>query len=374
LALIEQMLHNELPYQITQAKSMQVAFDLLRSYPTIGDFLAYQYVTDINYSSVTDFSEMEFVVPGPGSLNGIRKCFYDTAGLSDTEVIRFMADRQDIEFQRLGIDFKTLWGRPLQLIDCQNLFCETDKYARVSHPEFSGATKRTRIKQLFRPHPEPISYWYPPKWGINSNLLSPPDSVESTNATSVHSGVPDMELNKYQARATLTDRHPANDNDGIMIPLLGLAGEAGELLTEYKKRLLDGDAHTQFRDRFSEELGDILWYVANLATKLQIPLGEVADRNLLKCEQRWKRPLSSRRAFDEGFPTSERFPRRFLIDFATTHDQQEQPLVRLYFQDKPFGDVLTDNAYAHDGYGYHDALHLAFAAVLGWSPEQQESR
>ena len=54
---------------------MQEAFDLIRAYPTIGDFLAYQYVTDVNYSTVTDFTEMEFVVPGPGAIDGIRKCF-----------------------------------------------------------------------------------------------------------------------------------------------------------------------------------------------------------------------------------------------------------------------------------------------------------
>ena len=45
-----------------------------------------------------------------------------------------MAENQEDEFARRGIEFQTLWGRPLQLIDCQNLFCEVDKYARVYHP------------------------------------------------------------------------------------------------------------------------------------------------------------------------------------------------------------------------------------------------
>lgn len=52
---------------------MQPAFELLRSYPTIGDFLAYRFVTDINYSEVTDFSEMEFVIPGPGAREWLAK-------------------------------------------------------------------------------------------------------------------------------------------------------------------------------------------------------------------------------------------------------------------------------------------------------------
>jgi hypothetical protein len=133
----------------------------------IGNFLAYQYLTDINYSAVTNFTEMELVVPGPGAIDGIRKCFAGKGGMTDADVIRVMADRQEAELDRLGLDFQTLWGRRLQLIDCQNLFCEVGKYARVAHPEAIGASGRTRIKQRFRPNEQPIQYWYPPKWGIN---------------------------------------------------------------------------------------------------------------------------------------------------------------------------------------------------------------
>ena len=87
----------------------------------IGDFLAYQFITDINYSEITDFSEMDFVVPGPGARDGLRKCFVDPGGLNEPELIRLMADLQEQEFERLGLDFQSLWGRRLQLIDCQNL-------------------------------------------------------------------------------------------------------------------------------------------------------------------------------------------------------------------------------------------------------------
>lgn len=113
---------DDLAGQLAQLKKMQTAFELLRSYPTIGDFLAYQFVTDINYSEVTDFSEMDFVIPGPGARDGLRKCFSDSAGLNEAELIRLMADNQEREFERLGIKFQFLWGRRLQLIDCQNLF------------------------------------------------------------------------------------------------------------------------------------------------------------------------------------------------------------------------------------------------------------
>ncbi len=167
LKLIERMMEDELPKKIAEARTMRDAFGLLRSYPSIGDFLAYQFVTDLNYSEVTDFSEMEFVVPGPGALDGIRKCFTDLGGLTEVDLIRVVTERQEQEFDRLGLRFRDLWGRRLQLIDCQNLFCEVSKYARVKHPEFRGLSKRTRIKQRYRPTVNPIQYWYPPKWGIN---------------------------------------------------------------------------------------------------------------------------------------------------------------------------------------------------------------
>lgn len=167
LRLLERMIKEHLPDKIASARNMAQAFELIRAYPTIGDFLAYQYVTDLNYSPLTSFSEMEFVVPGPGAFSGIHKCFSDLGGLTESEIIKVVTERQEQEFERLGLPFKNLWGRRLQLIDCQNLFCETDKYARVMHPEFNGASGRTRIKQRFEANREPIKPMYPPKWGIN---------------------------------------------------------------------------------------------------------------------------------------------------------------------------------------------------------------
>lgn len=179
LKLLELMMTDEVALRIAEAKSMLEAFTLLRSYPTIGDFLAYQYVTDLNYSTLTNFSEMEFVIPGPGARSGISKCFESLGGLSESDIIRVVADRQSEEFERLGLKFKSLWGRSLQLIDCQNLFCEVDKYARVHHPEVPGNSQRTRIKQKFRPSSVPVDYWFPPKWGLNHRIKEADKEVGS---------------------------------------------------------------------------------------------------------------------------------------------------------------------------------------------------
>lgn len=186
LKLLEKMMADNLAEQLQRTKKMQTAFELFRSYPTIGDFLAYQFITDVNYSELTDFSEMDFVIPGPGARDGLKKCFADNGGLNDAELIRLMADNQEREFERLGLSFPSLWGRRLQLIDCQNLFCEVDKYSRVVHPDIAGVSGRTRIKQVFSPSGPLDTPWYPPKWGINNKIRAEsldPKNEQRNNST-----------------------------------------------------------------------------------------------------------------------------------------------------------------------------------------------
>lgn len=173
LLLLQQMMRDDLPNRLADAPRAEQAFTLLRACPMVGDFLGYQFLTDLNYGPLLNFSEMDFVIPGPGAAGGLRKCFSETGGLSDADLIRLVTEAQETEFARRGLQFEDLWGRPLQLIDCQNLFCEVDKYARVAHPEFTPPNGRTRIKQKYRPSKEPLRVWYPPKWGINERI--PPE-------------------------------------------------------------------------------------------------------------------------------------------------------------------------------------------------------
>jgi len=170
LRLLQLMMRERLPGRLQEASSAAMAFSMLRRYPLIGDFLGYQFFTDLNYGPLINFSEMDFVVAGPGAVSGLRKCFTRTGGLSDADLIRLVAESQEEEFDRRGIEFPGLWGRRLQLIDCQNLFCEVDKYARVIHPEFNPPNGRSRIKQGYQPSKLPLRLWYPPKWGVNESI------------------------------------------------------------------------------------------------------------------------------------------------------------------------------------------------------------
>ena len=167
LRLLEKMMREQLADRIAHAKSLGDVFALFSAYPSIGRFLAYQLAIDINYTTITDFSEMDFVAAGPGARDGIRKCFNDIGAYSEDDVIRIVTDASEREFDRLDLSFPGLWGRPLQLIDCQNLFCEVDKYARVAHPEVVGHSRRTRIKQKYSPAHRPIPQWYPPDWNLH---------------------------------------------------------------------------------------------------------------------------------------------------------------------------------------------------------------
>lgn len=165
LWLLDRMIKDCLSERLAQSTSMEEGFSLLRSYQTIGDFLAYQYVTDLNYSHLTDYSESSFVVPGPGARDGLRKCFGRLDRGSEAAVIIRMAAAQKAVFYELGLNFQNLGIRPLQYIDCQNVLCEVDKYSRVAHPQFSGNTGRMRIKQHFTAEKESFTFVLPIKSG-----------------------------------------------------------------------------------------------------------------------------------------------------------------------------------------------------------------
>jgi hypothetical protein len=228
LRLVELMMRDQAPGRVAAAASMEEAFHVLAGYPGIGAFLAYQYLIDLNYAAGLGFNEMEFVMPGPGARDGICKCFGHAASGIEAEVIRYMANTQEEHFARLGLRFSGLRGRPLQLIDCQNLFCEVDKYARAAHPEIPGISGRTRIKQAYRRDAAPLTAWFPPKWGLN-DACPPPDTGPIDASTVLRTGLRrpqkavsaaqtplfdclDLELT-HQSSASAPDKAKARPND-----------------------------------------------------------------------------------------------------------------------------------------------------------------
>ena len=182
LALLEEMMRpGGLSRSVATAGSLHDVYEALHRYPLIGPFMAYQLAIDINYSELCDFEENDTTVAGPGALRGIGKCFTDRDGLRPEQLIMWMTERQDQEFNRLGIEFPGLFGRPLQAIDIQNLFCEVDKYSRVAFPELKS--NRSRIKSRFAARPELPSPFFPPKWGLDPALLRRPEAEPAPSAS-----------------------------------------------------------------------------------------------------------------------------------------------------------------------------------------------
>jgi hypothetical protein len=124
-------------------------FNLLSGVRSLGPFLAFQYAIDLGYADVAPHDEGSYVVAGPGAHNGVAKCFSRAGRAMPEEIIMAVCEAQEEEFRARDLDFVSLFGRRLQPVDCQNLFCEVDKYARVYHPEFL-AGGRSRIKQVYR--------------------------------------------------------------------------------------------------------------------------------------------------------------------------------------------------------------------------------
>ena len=165
LELIQTLLRDGLLATLATASSLEDLYSRLLGVPSFGPFLAFQYAIDLNYTPLFDFDEMDFVVAGPGAIRGIAKCFEDTGELEAEEVVACMAASADKFLGSESEPFLDLFGRPLQLIDCQNLFCEVDKYARVQHPTRSQGGP-SRIKQHFRADRRPLALGYPPKWDL----------------------------------------------------------------------------------------------------------------------------------------------------------------------------------------------------------------
>ena len=245
-----------------------------------------------------------------------------------------------------------------------------------------------------------------------------------------------MNLTEYQERALATAQINWSSSDKRYVPVLGLVGEIGSVASEIKKSIRDGNAYTAAASAFSEEFGDVIWYLATLASHCGIELStlpsestravaqldrygslldlascaartatavhmhftggsnegqlrrtfsdtldalrialnaehlelsDVLAANLAKNEGTWNPIGSPAPSFDTGYPDYERLPREIAITFLQ-HGRGTRLEVLLRVQGLTVGDRLTDNSMDADGYRFHDAFHLAYAAVLGWSP------
>jgi NTP pyrophosphatase (non-canonical NTP hydrolase) len=183
-----------------------------------------------------------------------------------------------------------------------------------------------------------------------------------------------MTLNEFQEKAKATvQSYTSSDQENFFLGYLGLAGEAGSVLTALKKLIRDGEGFGSFKDKLTEELGDVLWYVAAIASHNEITLEEIARLNLAKTDDRFtEQDLLKIPRLDDGY--AEKFPDTFIIKFSEETNDKGLPVVRMVWEQETenisfnLGDPLTDNSREPNNYRYHDIFHLGHVAFLGWSP------
>ncbi|WP_158879593.1 nucleoside triphosphate pyrophosphohydrolase family protein [Amycolatopsis anabasis] len=180
-----------------------------------------------------------------------------------------------------------------------------------------------------------------------------------------------MNLTDYEQTVVDTDVLASDD---LVLPMLGLAGEVGSLVAEYKKNRRDGTGYRAFSEEVREELGDLFWYATALARRCNLSLEEILTDNVRKTRERFLRPVTPppHPLFDDHVADHEKLPRTLDVTFTerVAHNRGSSPVrvVHIHRGSSPIGDPLDDNSDDDDEYRYHDVFHLAHMAVLGWSP------
>jgi NTP pyrophosphatase (non-canonical NTP hydrolase) len=247
-----------------------------------------------------------------------------------------------------------------------------------------------------------------------------------------------MNFDEYQPAAFKTSRIDWSTPHGRQVPILGVLGELGSVAAVLKKHERDGAAYTGYQQDLAEECGDVLWYLAAIATRYELkldqilaegkfsppvggvnghlwslihsvllinsilavdeefhvvspgdledPLGEtvyflvnaiqkegltlssILETNLAKTREIFGLVGGPAPKRDIGLEEYEQLPREGTIEFLQRFRSSGTPEVLLRMRGLSIGDRLTDNSPDPDGYRFHDALHLSYVAVLGWSP------
>ena len=155
-----------------------------------------------------------------------------------------------------------------------------------------------------------------------------------------------------------TGPHPANELQEV---LFVLADHVGKITASVNHdTVIDTDV-------LENQLSQAFATIITIAERADISLNEVAQKNTQKVLSRWPVKKEWGSHFDEQFDMDERLPRKIEMVFQEKSIGDKQYVIQKC-NGINIGDRLTDNRFEQDDYRFHDVFHLAYAAVLGWSP------
>ena len=204
------------------------------------------------------------------------------------------------------------------------------------------------------------------------HLLAPRGEIEAATARGIDCV---STFGKYQNLAIKSSRF-AHDRSALVPYLVQIWQNVGDLLMPFGTTTTSNTDAVDSKDHIAKSLGDIMWYIAGFAKLYSLSLDDIADANAQKILSAFPPHDRQQRTklYDDGLDCLEQFPREFIVRFV----EQDPETAVMLINGVRVGDPLTDNAYSEsddedrrievEGYRYHDAVHFAFAAVLGWSP------
>lgn len=192
--------------------------------------------------------------------------------------------------------------------------------------------------------------------------LSPPQLEEFHSRAQPFLHKKQRTFRDFQDIAYLTAR---NHDDALVETCLSALMQLSAQLMRHLLSESERQLHDQLQDRpILDILGEIAWHLAAIATAYKLSFDEIVGDNIRKIQLRRSATLRTP-LHDEEWPNEmEKLPRYFEVEFRTIKKGRSQ----MYLNGCPLGNELTDNFGEDDGYRFHDALHLANMAHLGWSP------
>jgi NTP pyrophosphatase (non-canonical NTP hydrolase) len=172
---------------------------------------------------------------------------------------------------------------------------------------------------------------------------------------------PDYTFDDYQSLAYKTAR---TDGRVLLEVCIAVIWQLGAELLRPTLPDIERELNKNIADRPTNVvLGEIAWHLSAMASLYDFSLDTIVAFNCEKVNYRSERGIPTP-LHDADCDERERFPRQFSVSFVHVGPRRS----RMYVDGHAIGNDLTDNAYNDDGYRFHDVLHLAFVAHLGWSP------